>query len=233
MGTSLRPSQKARRRCRLLSFLLPRQFGGQEHNDMNLWMCAIRYHLLSHPEYGGGLSLANDLPKRKLYRWQFPRHPNALPLRHSLPKSQFHPSQTQQYLPHKLRPHGNSPRQRHNPHEHSRQTRPPRRRRPTRLRNHQQQEMAVRHAHCNTHAYLFAHLRRPGSSGGITAFLVPVATPEIEIESYEWTLNMPTDHATVSLNCNVQLLRQPPRVHGSRYGDLGPWWKWMQSTSAV
>jgi hypothetical protein len=40
---------------------MPKQFGGQEHPDLNFYMCAIRFHLASHPVYGGGLSLAHDL----------------------------------------------------------------------------------------------------------------------------------------------------------------------------
>ncbi|ELR06028.1 hypothetical protein VC83_05718 [Pseudogymnoascus destructans] len=33
----------------------------------------------------------------------------------------------------------------------------------------------------------------------LNAFIVPAKTPGIKVESYEWTFNMPTDHATVSL----------------------------------
>ncbi|KAK3094267.1 hypothetical protein LTR53_019492, partial [Teratosphaeriaceae sp. CCFEE 6253] len=54
--------------------------------------------------------------------------------------------------------------------------------------------------HKATHCFIFA--RTSGSDGqatGITCFVVPRATPGINVESYEWTLNMPTDHATVSL----------------------------------
>jgi alkylation response protein AidB-like acyl-CoA dehydrogenase len=56
-------------------FSLPRQFGGQDHKDMNLWICAIRYHLSSHPEYGGGLSLANDLQNEHSVVRNFPNIP--------------------------------------------------------------------------------------------------------------------------------------------------------------
>jgi|SRR5581483_11413420 len=38
----------------------------------------------------------------------------------------------------------------------------------------------------------------PGDGEGITAFMVPSDTPGLEIESYLWTFNMPTDHAHVT-----------------------------------
>ncbi len=44
--------------------------------------------------------------------------------------------------------------------------------------------------------------RTSGGAGdgiGITAFLVPMDAPGLQIEEYLWTFNMPTDHGTVSL----------------------------------
>jgi len=56
-------------------------------------------------------------------------------------------------------------------------------------------------AHVCTHMIIFARTSgTPGSAKGITAFIVPRETPGLRIESYEWTFNMPTDHATVTLN---------------------------------
>ncbi len=52
-----------------------------------------------------------------------------------------------------------------------------------------------------THDVVFA--RTSGSDGdalGITAFVVPMTTPGLEITSYDWTFNMPTDHANVRLD---------------------------------
>ncbi|HET9733126.1 MAG TPA: acyl-CoA dehydrogenase family protein [Acidimicrobiales bacterium] len=40
----------------------------------------------------------------------------------------------------------------------------------------------------------------PGDGDGITAFLVPTASPGFEILEYLWTFNMPTDHAHIRLN---------------------------------
>ncbi len=55
--------------------------------------------------------------------------------------------------------------------------------------------------HHATHDLVFA--RNDGQSGqahGITAFVVPVPSDGFTIEEYMWTLNMPTDHARISLN---------------------------------
>lgn len=44
----------------------------------------------------------------------------------------------------------------------------------------------------------------PGSAEGITAFLVPLDAPGVEILEYVWTFNMPTDHAHVRFT-NVEV----------------------------
>lgn len=41
---------------------------------------------------------------------------------------------------------------------------------------------------------------RQGDAAGITAFLVPVTAPGFRIDEYLWAFNMPTDHATVTLD---------------------------------
>ena len=54
--------------------------------------------------------------------------------------------------------------------------------------------------HRATHCFIFARTSGAiGSAQGISCFIVPRQTPGLCIESYQWTLNMPTDHATVSL----------------------------------
>ncbi|HEX4110362.1 MAG TPA: acyl-CoA dehydrogenase family protein [Solirubrobacteraceae bacterium] len=59
--------------------------------------------------------------------------------------------------------------------------------------------------HTSTHDIVFA--RTSGSAGdgrGITAFIVPMDTPGIEVDFMWWTFNMPTDHAEVSIrDCRV------------------------------
>lgn len=50
-----------------------------------------------------------------------------------------------------------------------------------------------------THCLVFARTEgKAGDALGITCFIVPRETPGVKVESYEWTFNMPTDHATVS-----------------------------------
>ncbi len=55
-------------------------------------------------------------------------------------------------------------------------------------------------AHSATHFLVFARTSgKSGSPRGITAFLVPRDTQGLTIKSFEYTLNMPTDHATILL----------------------------------
>ncbi|MFW0786511.1 acyl-CoA dehydrogenase family protein [Gordonia sp. CPCC 206044] len=55
--------------------------------------------------------------------------------------------------------------------------------------------------HVATHDLIFARTSgKPGDALGITAFLVPVQAPGFSVDLFRWTLNMPTDHADVSLH---------------------------------
>ncbi|KAM3423234.1 hypothetical protein BST61_g682 [Cercospora zeina] len=59
--------------------------------------------------------------------------------------------------------------------------------------------------HKATNCFIFARTSgKDGSAKGITCFNVPANSLGLKVESYEWTLNMPTDHATVSLE-NVRV----------------------------
>jgi acyl-CoA dehydrogenase len=59
-------------------------------------------------------------------------------------------------------------------------------------------KMWISGMHKATHCLVFARTHgKPGDALGITAFFVPKGTPGFEIESYEWTFNMPTDHASM------------------------------------
>ncbi|HEX6419696.1 MAG TPA: acyl-CoA dehydrogenase family protein [Acidimicrobiales bacterium] len=50
------------------------------------------------------------------------------------------------------------------------------------------------------HDLIFARTSgRAGDGDGITAFLVPTASPGFEVLEYLWTFNMPTDHAHIRL----------------------------------
>ncbi|HET6152791.1 MAG TPA: acyl-CoA dehydrogenase family protein [Marmoricola sp.] len=54
--------------------------------------------------------------------------------------------------------------------------------------------------HVATHDVVFARTDgADGSARGITAFLVPMSTEGLRVGEYEWTFNMPTDHARVHL----------------------------------
>ncbi|WP_199699168.1 acyl-CoA dehydrogenase family protein [Oleomonas cavernae] len=53
--------------------------------------------------------------------------------------------------------------------------------------------------HVATHCLTFVRTAgKDGDATGISAFLVPSATPGVKIEEYLWTFNMPTDHPRVS-----------------------------------
>ncbi|MET0446851.1 MAG: acyl-CoA dehydrogenase family protein [Aeromicrobium sp.] len=55
--------------------------------------------------------------------------------------------------------------------------------------------------HSATHDVVFARTSgKDGDATGITAFIVPMDAPGMEIVSYDWTFNMPTDHANVAVN---------------------------------
>lgn len=55
--------------------------------------------------------------------------------------------------------------------------------------------------HVATHTFLFARTSGvAGAARGITCFIVPRDTAGVKVESYEWTFNMPTDHATVTFS---------------------------------
>ncbi|MEU6132284.1 acyl-CoA dehydrogenase family protein [Saccharopolyspora sp. NPDC047091] len=54
--------------------------------------------------------------------------------------------------------------------------------------------------HSATHDLVFARTSGDGGDArGITAFLVPVDAPGFHVDFHWWTLNMPTDHAEVTL----------------------------------
>ncbi|MEU6371561.1 acyl-CoA dehydrogenase family protein [Streptomyces sp. NPDC046909] len=51
-----------------------------------------------------------------------------------------------------------------------------------------------------THDLVFARTSgKPGDALGISAFIVPIDAPGVEVGLFRWTFNMPTDHADVTL----------------------------------
>lgn len=183
-------------------FPLPREHGGHGHPDANLWMCAIRFHMASHPVYGGGVSLANDLQNEHSVIGNFP---DFLMMHHWGSEEQ-----KAVFIPARMRGEFRITFGLTEIHHGSDATHMDTRAVPCTLRDGTTKGWSISGnkkwqtgAHSATHMLVFArtsHLDRPGSARGITAFLVPRDTPGLTIASYEYTLNMPTDHATVLLD---------------------------------
>ncbi|KAE8165399.1 acyl-CoA dehydrogenase/oxidase [Aspergillus tamarii] len=175
-------------------FALPKIYGGQGHPDTNLWMSATRFHMASNPVYGGGLGLANDLQNEHSVIGNFP---DVLMLHHFGTAEQ-----KRTLIPARLRGEFRTTFGLTEPDHGSDATFMATR--ATRVQDGFQINGAKKWqtgAHHCTHMIIFARTSgEDGSAKGITAFLVPRETEGIEIASYEWTFNMPTDHATVTLN---------------------------------
>ncbi|KAF3766956.1 hypothetical protein M406DRAFT_40052 [Cryphonectria parasitica EP155] len=183
-------------------FPLPKQYGGQDHPDSNLWMCALRLHMASHPVYGGGVSLANDLQNEHSVVGNFP---DFLMLYHWGTERQ-----KAELIPARLRGEFRMTFGLTEMHHGSDATHMDTRAVRCRLSGNDSNGDNVpawsisgnkkwqTGAHSATHMLIFA--RTSSTEGeGITAFIVPKDTPGVTIASYEYTLNMPTDHATVLL----------------------------------
>lgn len=179
-------------------FPLSKQFGGAEHSDLNLWMCALRFHMASHPVYGGGVSLANDLQNEHSVVGNFP---DVLMLYHYGTEEQ-----RKKYIPARLEGKFRTTFGLTEIHHGSDATHMDTTATPITLDNGEKgyeingNKKWQSGAHHATHMLIFARTSgKAGSAKGITAFIVPRDTPGLKVESFEWTLNMPTDHATVSL----------------------------------
>lgn len=179
-------------------FPLPQAYGGQGHPDTNLWMCAMRYHMASHPVYGGGVSLANDLQNEHSVVGNFP---DFLMLYHW-----GSDRQKAELIPARLDGHFRMTFGLTEIHHGSDATHMDTRATPCQMPDGSDGYCITGNkkwqtgAHAATHMLVFARTSGPnGSPRGITAFIVPSDTPGVRVQSYEYTLNMPTDHATVLL----------------------------------
>ncbi|KAL6869028.1 hypothetical protein ACO1O0_000351 [Amphichorda felina] len=188
---------------------LPKQYGGQEGS--NLWMCALRYHMASHPVYGGGVSLANDLQSEHSVVGNFP---DFLMLYHW-----GNEQQRRDLIPARLEGQFRMTFGLTEIHHGSDATHMDTKAVPCKLADGSSgfsisgNKKWQTGAHSATHFLVFARTSgKSGSSRGITAFIVPRGTPGVTVASYEYTLNMPTDHATILL--------EDVRVPGSAV--LGP-----------
>lgn len=173
-------------------FSLPREYGGQNEasgRGSNLWMAVIREHLASK-----GLGLFNDLQNEHSIVGNFP---DVIMVQHF-----GSPQQKEEIIHGRLQGkvritfgltepgHGSDA---------------------THMATHADKQLDGSYIinggkmwqtgmHKATNCFIFARTSgKNGDAKGITCYNVPSKTPGIKVESYEWTLNMPTDHATVSL----------------------------------
>ncbi|KAJ6002530.1 acyl-CoA dehydrogenase [Penicillium sp. IBT 35674x] len=184
-------------------FACPKEYGGSGSDSQNLYMCAIRYHLSSHPVYGGGLSLANDLQNEHSV---VGNNPFLIMIYHY-----GTPQQKKELIPASIRgelratfglteiEHGSDA-------THMVTTAKaitlPSGEPGYEINGNKKWQTGM---HSANYCVIFARTSgKVGSAKGITAFLVPSKSPGLTVVSYEWTLNMPTDHATVRLE-NVQV----------------------------
>lgn len=177
-------------------FPIPKKYGGQEHPASNLWMCALRYHMASHAVYGGGVSLANDLQNEHSVVGNFP---DFLMLYHW-----GNEEQKARFIPARLAGEFRMTFGLTEIHHGSDATYMDTRAIPIKLADGSAgysisgNKKWQTGAHSATHFLIFARTSgKNGSAIGITAFIVPRETPGVVISSYEYTLNMPTDHATI------------------------------------
>lgn len=193
----LKRSQALAEEAGFYRFAFPKEYGGHGSPHQNLYMCAIRYHLTAN--YGGGLSLANDLQSEHS---MVANDPVSIMLHHY-----GNQEQRTNLIPAAARgefratfgltetDHGSDA---------------------TYLdttakrvdladgsvgyeiKGNKKWQTGAHHA---THCIVFARTSgNAGSPRGITAFIVPMKTDGVVVDSYQWTLNMPTDHATIFFN---------------------------------
>jgi alkylation response protein AidB-like acyl-CoA dehydrogenase len=199
----LKQAKQLSREAGFYQFATPKEYGGSGCSSLNLHMCAIRYHLTSHPVYGGGLGLANDLQNEHSV---VGNNPFIIMIYHY-----GTPEQKEQLIPASIRGelrttfgltearHGSDA-------THMGTTAVPITL-PSgepgfEINGNKKWQTGMHNAN-----YCLVFARTSGKAGdakGITAFLMPRDTPGVHVDSYEWTLNMPTDHATVSFE-NVRV----------------------------
>ncbi|GAP85157.2 putative acyl- dehydrogenase [Rosellinia necatrix] len=184
-----------------LRFPLPREYGGGGHADTNLWMCALRHHMAAHPAYGGGVGLANDLQSEHSVVGNFP---DVLMLRHwgtAAQRAELIPARLAGAfrMTFGLTEAGHGSDATHMAARAAACALPG----PDGAPGYRidAEKMWQTGAHAATHFLVFARTSgRAGSPRGITAFIVPRDTPGVAVGPFAYTLNMPTDHATVRLD---------------------------------
>lgn len=178
-------------------FSLPKQFGGQNEDSgrgANLWMAVIREHLASK-----GLGLFNDLQNEHSIVGNFP---TVIMVQHFGTEEQ-----KQKLIPAMLEGRERITFGLTEPWHGSDATHMD-----TKAEKQSDGSWSINGGkmwqtgmHSATHSFLFARSSgKDGDAKGITCFIVPTNSPGFKVESYQWTLNMPTDHATVSFK-NVKV----------------------------
>ena len=170
-----------------LRYGLPAEVGGSD--GTNLDMAVIREHLAHR-----GLGLHNDLQNESSVVGNFPFVHMVLEYGTAEQREEFLEPMLTAHRARRLRPLRARPRQRrHVDGDHGR----PRRRR---LGDQRDEALELRDALGHPRRRVRPDVRRPTASArGITAFFVPVETPGFSVDFHWWTLNMPTDHAEVTL----------------------------------
>ncbi|EMF15703.1 acyl-CoA dehydrogenase NM domain-like protein [Sphaerulina musiva SO2202] len=180
-------------------FSLPRQYGGQNDSaagrGSNLWMAVIREHLAAK-----GLGLFNDLQNEHSVCGNFP---DVIMVQH-FGNEQQKKELIEGRLAGKVRITFGLTEPGHGSDATFMQTRAVK-------QEHDGSyiingsKMWQTGMHKATNCFIFARTSgKDGSAQGITCFNVPSNSTGLQVESYEWTINMPTDHATISLT-NVRV----------------------------
>lgn len=177
-------------------FASPKEYGGSGNPSLNLYMCSVRYHLCSHPKYGGGISLANDLQSEHSI---IGNNPFIIMIYHY-----GNWEQKERLIPASIRGElratfGLSEIQHGSDATHMETTARcialPSGEPAYKINGNKKWQTGM---HSANYCIVFARTSgKAGNPKGITAFIVPRETPGIKVVSYQWTTNMPTDHATV------------------------------------
>ncbi len=172
-------------------FSLPKEYGGR--GGGNLWMAVIREHLAAK-----GLGLFNDLQNEHSVVGNFPDIVMLLGFGTDVQKKELIPGRLEGRYSFTF----GLTEPEHGSDATSMETRAVKE-----IREGKQgwridgRKMWQSGMHRATHCILFARTSgRDGDATGISAFFVPRDAPGVQVESYEWTFNMPTDHATVSFS---------------------------------
>ncbi|KAG9234644.1 acyl-CoA dehydrogenase-like protein [Amylocarpus encephaloides] len=188
-------------------FCLPSEYGGQ--NGGNLWMAAIRMHLANSAP-----NLANDLQNEHSVVGNFP---DVLMVRGFGSQGEFQvgfcietcaylrTEQKKEFIEGRLDGTRSFCFGLTEPEHGSDATHMSTNAKPTSKEGIKGWEingakMWITGMHTATHCLIFARTSgQPGDALGITAFFTPRDAPGLTIQSFEWTFNMPTDHASFTL----------------------------------